>query len=230
MSDFLSAFHIHIIPRIDVEQSSEVGNHVERERLTLLIAKICKDFRGTASEEFQNTLIYRFEQVSFAVQAAMAIQIEADALNAKNHLAPIGLASIGIVALVNPFTALREEERSIQLATFMAQSAGAGELYLSEGAHDSLRNPDSLLCRFTRQLLRTGEDRALNAYEVFWNPTEVDPGKLHKDSNFIDLEIQPIRSFGLKLVAGILLLFFGVLLLTVGYEALWAWFLYLVNR
>lgn len=230
MSDFLSAFHIHIIPRVDVDSSDEASNNVVREKLVQLIARICKDFRGTAFEKSSGKLIYVFEQVSFAAQAAMAIQIEADALNAKNHSAPICLASIGIVALINPFTGLREEERSVQLASFMAEAAGAGELYLSEGAHDSLKNPDSLLCRFTRQLLRTGEDRALNAYEVFWNPTEVDPGKLHKDPNAIDLEIQPIRSFGLKLVAGILLLFFGVLLLTVGYEALWEWFIYIVNR
>ena len=230
MSDFLSAFRIHIIPRVDIDSSDEASNYVVREKLVQLIARICKDFRGTAFEKSPGKLIYAFEQVSFAAQAAMAIQIEADALNAKNHSAPICLASIGIVALINPFTGLREEERSVQLASFMAEAAGAGELYLSEGAHDSLKNPDSLLCRFTRQLLRTGEDRALNAYEVFWNPTEVDPGKLHKDPNAIDLEIQPIRSFGLKLVAGILLLFFGVLLLTVGYEALWEWFIYIVNR
>jgi len=230
MSDFLSAFHIHIIPRFDIESPEESSHHMVYEKLVQLIARICKDFRGTVLEDLQGKLIYAFEQVSFASQAAMAIQIEADAINAKNHLDPICLASIGIVALINPFTGLREEERSIQLASFMAEAAGAGELYLSEGAYDSLKNPDSLLCRFTRQLLRTGEDRALNAYEVFWNPTEVDPGKLHKDPNAIDLEIQPIRSFGLKLVGAVLLLFFGVLLLTVGYEALWEWFIVIVNR
>jgi hypothetical protein len=230
MSNFLSAFHIHIIPRMDVESSDEVSDHAVHEKLLLLIAKICKDFRGTKFEGSPGKLIYEFEQVSFAVQAAMAIQIEADAINAKNHSAPIGLASIGIVALINPFTGLKEEERSLQLASFMAEAAGAGELYLSEGAYYALKNPDSLLCRFTRQLLRTGEDRALNAYEVFWNPREVDSGKVHNDPNAIDLELQPIRSFGLKLVASILLLFFGVLLLTVGYEALWEWFIYIVNR
>ncbi|MEA9601679.1 hypothetical protein VC188_06025 [Polynucleobacter sp. MG-28-Ekke-A2] len=230
MSNFLSAFHIHIIPRVDVDSSDEAFNQTVRDKLVQLIARICKDFRGTAFEESRGKLIYAFQQVSFATQAAMAIQIEADALNAKNHLAPICLASIGIVALINPFTGLKEEERSIQLASFIAEAAGAGELYLSEGTHDSLKNPNSLLCRFTRQLLRTGEDRVLNAYEVFWSPTEVDPGKLHKDPNAIDLEIQPIRSFGLKLVAGVLLLFFGVLLLTVGYGALWEWFIVIVNR
>jgi len=165
MSDFLSAFHMHVIPRFDVESPNESSNHIVHEKLLQLIARICKDFRGTVLEDSHEKLIYAFEQVSFATQAAMAIQIEADALNAKNHLTPICLASIGIVALINPFTGLREEERSIQLASFMAEAAGAGELYLSEGAHDSLKNPGSLLCRFTRQLLRTGEDRALNAYE-----------------------------------------------------------------
>jgi len=228
MNDFLSAFYIHVIPRDDVESFDEASNLAVREKLQLLITQICKDFRGVVFEESRGKIIYTFEQVSFAVQAAMAIQIEGDALNAKNHLSPICLASIGIVALINPFTGLREDERSIHLASFMAEAAGPGELYLSEGAYDSLKNPGSLLCRFTRQLLRTGEDRALNAYEVFWNPTEVDPGKLKKDPNAIDLEIQPIRSFGLKLVAGILLLFFGVLLLTLGYESLWAWFIHLV--
>ncbi|MBU3639553.1 hypothetical protein [Polynucleobacter sp. AP-RePozz3-80-G7] len=230
MSNFLSAFHIQIIPRSDIESTDESSHQAIREKLLLLISRICKDFRGTLFEESRGKIIYSFEQISFAAQAAMAIQIEADALNAKNHSDPICLASIGVVALINPFTGLREEERSIQLASFMAEAAGPGELYLSEGAHDSLKNPDLLLCRFTRQLLRTGEDRALNAYEVFWNPTEVDPGRLHKDPNGIDLELQPIRSFGLKLAAGVLLMFFGVLLLTVGWEALWVWFIAVVNR
>jgi hypothetical protein len=230
MRNFLSAFHIHIIPRSDMESPDESSHQAIRDKALLLIARICRDFRGTTFEESREKIIYSFEQISFAAQAAMAIQIEADALNAKNHSDPICLASIGIVSLINPFTGLKEEERSIQLASFMAEAAGPGELYLSEGAHDSLKNPDALLCRFTRQLLRTGEDRALNAYEVFWNPTEVDPGRLHQDPSAIDLELQPIRSFGLKLVAGILLLFFCVLLLTVGYEALWEWFIYMVNR
>lgn len=230
MNNFLCAFHIHVIPRVDTELLDEVSNHAARDKLILLIARICKDFRGIPSGESPGKLIYAFEQVSFAVQAAMAIQIEGDSLNAKNHLSPICLASIGIVAVVNPFTGLKEEERSIQLASFMAEAAGPGELYLSEGAHDALKNPETLLCRFTRQLLRTGEDRVLNAYEVFWNPTEVDLGKLTRDPGAIDLDIQPIRSFGLKLIAGILLLFLGVLLLTLGYEALWSWFIQMVYR
>ena len=230
MNNFLCAFHMHVIPRADAESLDEGVNHIARKKLTPLIEKICKDFRGIALEESPGKLIYAFEQASFAVQAAMAIQIEGDSLNAKNHLSPICLASIGIVAAINPFTGLKEVEHSIQLASFMAEAAGPGELYLSEGAYDSLKNLDSLLCRFTRQLLRTGEDRVLNAYEVFWNPTEVDLGKLTRDPGAIDLDIQPIRSFGLKLIAGILLLFFGVLLLTLGYEALWSWFIQMVYR
>jgi hypothetical protein len=230
MGNFLSAFQIHLVPRINEESLDLVSSRVVHDRLTHLIARICKDFRGTIYEEAAGKLIYGSEKVSFAAQAAMAIQIEADSLNAKNHLTPISLASIGITALVNPFTGLEEKEHSVQLASFMAEAAGAGELYLSEGAYNSLQDPGLLLCRFTRQLIRTGEDRVLNAYEVFWNPSEVDLGKLNKDPNAIDLELQPIRSFGLKLVGGILLLFFLVLLLTVGYEAMWVWFIGIVNR
>jgi hypothetical protein len=230
MGNFLSAFQTHIIPRDEVTSPDNGTTQAAREKLIQLITNICKDYRGVVVEESTDKLIYAFDNVNFASLASVAIQIEADLSNAKNYLSPICLASIGIVALINPFTGLREQERSMQLAEFMAESAGAGELYLSEGAYASLKNPDLLLCRFTRQLMRTGEDRALNAYEVFWSPTEVDLGKLNKDPRAIDMDIQPIRSFGLKLVATVLLLFFGVLLLTVGYESLWSWFIQMVYR
>lgn len=230
MGNFLCAFQTHIISRNDVTATDESVEQGARAKLIHLISKICEDYRGTLVEQNSEKLIYAFNNVNFASLASVAIQIEADLANAKNHLSPICLASIGVVALINPFTGLKEEERSLQLASFIADSAGAGELYLSEGAYLALENPDLLLCRFTRQLMRTGEDRALNAYEVFWSPTEVDLGKLHKDPNAVDLELQPIRSFGLKLVAGIVALFLGVLLLTIGYESLWVWFVHIVNR
>lgn len=230
MGNFLSAFQIHIISRDETAVLEESITQAAREKISQLISKICKDYRGVVVDHAGEKLMYAFDNVNFASLASVAIQIEADLLNAKNHLSPICLASIGVVALINPFTGLREEERSVELALFMAEAAGPGELYLSEGAYAALKNPDLLLCRFTRQLMRTGEERALNAYEVFWSPTEVDLGKLQKDPDAIDLDIQPIRSFGLKLVGTVLLLFFGVLLLTVGYESLWVWFIQMVNR
>ncbi|MBU3582274.1 hypothetical protein ICN19_09665 [Polynucleobacter sp. AP-Capit-er-40B-B4] len=230
MGNFLSAFHIHIIPRDDGAPLDEPSAHSARQKMIQLIAKICKDYHGVVLDGFDEKIVYTFNNVNFATHASVAIEIEADSLNAKNHSSPICLTSIGIVSLINPFTGLREDERSVQLASFMAEAAGPGELYLSEGAYESLANPEELLCRFTRQLMRTGEDRALNAYVVFWSPTEVDLGKLHKDPEAVDLEIQPIRSFGLKLVSAVLLLFLGVLLLTVGYESLWAWFIQMVYR
>jgi hypothetical protein len=230
MGNFLSAFQVHIFPRDETAGLEEGVAQAGREKLIVLISKICNDYRGVAVDHAGDKLLYAFNNVNFASLASVAIQIEADLLNAKNDLSPICLASIGVVALINPFTGMREEERSVELALFMAEAAGAGELYLSEGAYAALKNPDLLLCRFTRQLMRTGEERALNAYEVFWSPTEVDRGMLHKDVDAIDLDIQPIRSFGLKLVGTVLLLFFGVLLLTVGYESLWVWFIQMVNR
>ena len=230
MGNFISAFKTHIIPRDETAELEEGVAQAACEKLILLISTICKDYRGVVVEESGDKLMYAFNNVNFASLASVAIQIEADLLNAKNHSSPICLVSIGVVALINPFTGLKEGGRSVELASFMADAAGAGELYLSEGAYKALKNPDLLLCRFTRQLMRTGEDRALNAYEVFWSPTEVDLCRLQKDADAIDLDIQPIRSFGLKLVVTVLLLFLGVLLLTIGYESLWAWFIQLVYR
>jgi hypothetical protein len=230
MGSFFSASLMHQFSRFDSGDSDTRSMPSDNQSMLDLIAKISKDHNGAAYERAGNQVIYAFDEVELAAQAAISLQTELDLLNASNHLSPIYLASTGIVSLINPFTGFQEERESIQLVSFMAESAGAGALYLSEGAYNALKNPDILLCRFTRQLLRTGDDRVLNAYEVFWNPAEVDLRKFRKDPDVIELENQPIRSFGLKLVAGILLLFFGVLLLTEGYKALWAWFIHLVNR
>lgn len=230
MNDILCAFCIHCISRVE---ESDSHNHFEspnKPNLLDLIAKIFRECGGSIDSGSGENVIYRFPEVDLAVNAAINVQRELDFINAKNHLNPINLVSIGIVSKVNPFTGLREDERSVKLAVFMAQSAGAGELYLSEGAYNSLKDPSSILCRFARQLLRTGEEYALNVYEVFWTPTEIDLGRLKGDPSAIDLDIQPIRSFGLKLIAGILLLFVCVLLLTLGYEALWSWLMQMVYR
>jgi hypothetical protein len=230
MGHFLSASHLHCFSRFDGDDAGANSTPPSNQNVLDLIARFSKENGGVVHAGSGDKIIYAFKEVESATKAGIAIQKELDFINASNHVSPIQLASIGIVSLINPFTGLKEEERSVQLAAFMAESAGAGELYLSEGAYEDLKNPEALLCRFTRQLLRTGEERALNAYEVFWNPTEVDLGKLHKDPNAVDLELQPIRSFGLKLVAGIVALFLGVLLLTIGYESLWVWFVHIVNR
>jgi hypothetical protein len=229
MSQFLSASLIHHLPRFDSHDSDVQSMASDNQQILDLIAKISKNHDGVVQERTGNQVIYVFKEIELATQAAISIQRELDLLNESNHLSPIHLVSTGIDLLINPIAGA-EEERSIQMTAFMAQSAGVGELYLSEGAFEALQNPDTLLCRFTRQLLKAGEDQALNAYEVFWNPAEVDLGSFHQDPHSIDAEIQPTRSFGLKLLAGILLLFFGVLLLTVGYSGLWFWFSQMVNR
>lgn len=230
MASFFSASLMHQFSRFDSGDSDANSMPSDNQSMLDLIAKISKDHNGAVYEGVGNNIIYAFNEVELAAQAAISIQKELDLLNASNRLSPIKLVSTGIVSLMNPFTGFQEEGQAIQLASFIAESAGAGELYLSEGAYNALKNPDISLCRFTRQLLRTGDDQVHNAYEVFWNPREVDLKKFRKEFHVIELENQPIRSFGLKLVAGILLLFFGVLLLTVGYKALWVWFIQMVNR
>lgn len=230
MGNFLSASIAHEIERFsDVESDSNLAPLAIQSTLDL-IATISKDHCGELQAVDGNKVIYAFKEVELAAKAAIFIQKELDFLNTSNHTSPIHLASTGIVSQTNPLNGSLEEGHSIQIASFLAESAGAGELYLSEGAYDALKNQDIILCRFTRQLLKAGEDRALNAYQVFWNPTEVDLGKFHKLHNAADLEMQPIRSYGLKLLTGIFFLFFGVLLLTIGYEVIWNWFMKMVSR
>jgi len=229
MGNFLSASIAHEIARFSDDQfDSNLAPSANQDTLDL-IARISKEHCGALNEVNGTHVIYAFEEVELAVKAAISIQKELDFQNASNHTRPIHLASTGIVSQIYPLNGSPEESHSYQTAVFLAESAGAGEIYLSEYAYDSLKNPDIILCRFTRQLLKVGEDHALNAYEVFWNPTEVDLGKFHPQ-NAMDLEMQPIRSYGLKLLAGIFLMFFGVLLLALGYEVIWDWFMKMVSR
>jgi len=228
MTQFLSAFQLHEIPR--EEGGTILASQSAQDALLHLIAKHSLAHGGKLIEVDKDHGIYSYGDIASAVEAGIAIQRELDGLNDQNDAAPIELASIGIVSVTNPFTGLVEHERSHELANFLANAASAGELYLSEGAYDLLPNPESLSCRFIRQLIRTGETWALNAYEVFWVPTEIELGKLDKDPDHIDEDIQPIRSFGLKLFLSILFLFFAVLVLTVGWEPLWAFFIKIVYK
>jgi hypothetical protein len=233
MSQFLGAYQVHRIPRFEegerVPLDAGSGDTPMHDILEL-IKNTTHEFRGFPLQSAPTKNIYTFSSVDDALHASIAIQKKLDALNAKNYLAPINLVTIGIVSYTNPFTNLREDERSVELASFLAESAGVGELYLSEGALNALSDRESLQCRFSRQLIRTGEDWALNAFEVYWNPTEVELGKLKLDPNIVDLDIQPIRSFGLKLVFTVLLLFFAVLVMTVGIEPMWLYFVQLIYR
>jgi hypothetical protein len=228
MTQFLSAFQLHEIPR--EEGGAILASKSAQDTLLQLIAKISLDHGGKLLQVGQDYGVYSYGDIALAIEAGISIQKQLDMLNEQNYLAPIELASMGIVSLVNPFTGLVEQERSLELVSFLAEAASAGELYLSEGAYDSLTNPEALSCRFVRQLIRTGETWALNAYEVFWMPTEVELGKLDKDPDHVDEDLQPIRSFGLKLFLSIVFLFFAVLILTIGWQPIWAFFIKIVYK
>jgi hypothetical protein len=233
MSEFLAAYQIHRVPRFEEGESLPVDagyGDVDIDALLELIKKNAHQFHGSLLRGEPTKAIYTYSCVSEALNASIAIQKELDALNAKHYLAPINLVTVGIVSYTNPFTKVREDERSLELASFLAESAGIGELYMSEGAFNALSDHERLQCRFSRQLIRTGEEWALNAFEVYWNPREVELGKLHRDPDIIDLDIQPIRSFGLKLVFSVLFLFFAVLVMTVGIEPMWLYFIRLIYR
>lgn len=233
MSEFLAAFQVHRLSRFEEGDRLPLGagsGDTPIDAILGLIKQTAQTFHGFPLKSTPAKTIYTFSSSGDALNASIAIQKELDALNAKNYLAPINLVTIGIVSYTNPFTNLREDERSVELASFLAESAGVGELYLSEGALNALSDRESFQCRFSRQLIRTGEDWALNAFEVYWNPTEVELGKLKLDPNIVDLDIQPIRSFGLKLVFTVLLLFFAVLVMTVGIEPMWLYFVRLIYR
>ena len=233
MSEFLGAYQVHRISRFEEGERLPLdagSGDTPMDAILELIKKTAQEFRGFPLQSASTKTIYTFSSAGDALNASITIQKELDALNAKHYLAPINLVTIGIVSYTNPFTNLREDQRSVELASFLAESAGVGELYLSEGAFNALTEREAFRCRFSRQLIRTGEDWALNAFEVYWNPTEVELGKLQRDPNAIDLDIQPIRSFGLKLVFTVLLLFFAVLVMTVGIEPMWLYFIQLIYR
>lgn len=152
---------------------------------------------------------YSFPDAISAINCAVGIQRHIDGLNEKELSGEIYLLSIG----------LSGASENSGLAKFLSDTAGPGEINLSESVYKQLMGKTEIFCRFTKQLSNVGDYHGLNVYEAFPNPSEVEVNQLRLEGlGAIDPHAQPARSFGIKLIISILIALSVILVLMAGYR------------
>jgi class 3 adenylate cyclase/tRNA A-37 threonylcarbamoyl transferase component Bud32 len=155
-----------------------------------------------------------FPEAQEAIRAAARIQKEMDALNMSKKfkfpvLMRIGMHSGKCVV----------EEKDIygdvvNTASRFESAADPGGILMSEVTYNALSDKAEIYSRFVKQISLKGKSEPFNAYKVFWNPTEVE---LDKQGALPRQEYKvPVRSSGMKLIIGGVVLIVIVLALTLG--------------
>jgi class 3 adenylate cyclase/tRNA A-37 threonylcarbamoyl transferase component Bud32 len=155
-----------------------------------------------------------FPSAQDAIRAAARIQREMDALNmAKKFKFPV-LMRIGM----HTGKCVVEEKDIygdvVNTASRFESAADPGGILMSEDTYNALSDKTEIYSRFVKQVTLKGKSEPFNAYKVFWNPLEVE---LDKQGVVPRQEYNvPVRSSGMKLIIGGVVLLIIVLALTLG--------------
>ncbi|HKB60923.1 MAG TPA: adenylate/guanylate cyclase domain-containing protein, partial [Gallionellaceae bacterium] len=155
-----------------------------------------------------------FSNAQDAIRAAARIQKEMDALNmAKKFKFPV-LMRIGM----HSGKCVVEEKDIygdvVNTASRFESAADPGGILMSEDTYNALSDKTEIYSRFVKQVTLKGKSEPFNAYKVFWNPLEVE---LDKQGAVPRQEYNvPVRSSGMKLIIGGIVLLIIVLALTLG--------------
>jgi class 3 adenylate cyclase/tRNA A-37 threonylcarbamoyl transferase component Bud32 len=155
-----------------------------------------------------------FSNAQDAIRAAARIQKEMDALNMSKKfkfpvLMRIGMHSGKCVVEENDIYG-----DVVNTASRFESAADAGGILMSEDTYNALSDKAEIYSRFVKQVTLKGKSEPFNAYKVFWNPLEVE---LDKQGALPRQEYNvPVRSSGMKLIIGGIILLIIVLALTLG--------------
>ncbi len=157
------------------------------------------------------TLSY-FDNALDALRATVQIQQGMDELNMSKKfkfpvLMRIGMHSGKCVVEKNDIYG-----DVVNTASRFESAADTGGILMSEDTYNALSDKAEIYCRFVKQVELKGKKEPFNAYKAFWNPREIEADKLGKSGT----DNVPVRSSGMKLVWGALLLLGIVLMLTLG--------------
>lgn len=157
------------------------------------------------------TLSY-FENALDALRAAAHIQKGMDELNMSKKfkfpvLMRIGMHTGSCVVEKNDVYG-----DVVNTASRFESAADPGGILMSEDTYNALSDKAEIYCRFVKQVVLKGKKEPFNAYKAFWNPREIEA-----DQHGLNTEqAPPVRSSGMKLVWGGLILLGLVLALTLG--------------
>ena len=175
-----------------------------------------KENNGVFVKSIGDGSLSYFENALDAVRAAARIQKEMDALNmAKKFKFPV-LMRIGM----HSGKCVVEEKDIygdvVNTASRFESSADPGGILMSEDTYNALTDKSEVYCRFVKQVTLKGKKEPFNAYKAFWNPKEVELDKQGKETLPRQEANVPVRSSGMKLVLGAVILIVIVLSLTLG--------------
>jgi adenylate cyclase len=104
----------------------------------------------------------------------------------------------------------------VNTASRFESSADPGGILMSEDTYNALSDKSEIYCRFVKQVTLKGKKDAFNAYKAFWNPKEIELDKQGQAAASVQPEKEPVRTSGMKLVVGLVILIGIVLLLSLG--------------
>ncbi len=157
-----------------------------------------------------------FENALDALRAAVRIQQGMDELNMSKKfnfpiLMRIGMHSGKCVVEENDIYG-----DVVNTASRFESAADPGGILMSEDAYNALTDKSEIYCRFVKQVMLKGKKEPFNAYKAFWNPQEIELDKQGKNTLPRQESNVPVRSSGMKLVWGVMMIIGIVLLLTLG--------------
>ena len=174
-----------------------------------------KENNGVYVKSIGDGSLSYFHEAQDALRAAVRIQKEMDALNVSKKfkfpvLMRIGMHSGNCVV----------EEKDIygdvvNTASRFESSADAGGVLMSEDTYNALSDKSEIYCRFVKQVSLKGKAEPFNAYKAFWNPEEIELDKQNAAVPRQEYTV-PVRSSGMKLIVGAVILIGIVLLITLG--------------
>lgn len=176
-----------------------------------------KDCNGIFVKSIGDGTLSYFEHAQDAVRASVRIQKGMDALNMSKKFKTPVLMRIGM------HTGKCIVEKSdiagdvVNTASRFESAATPGDIYMSEDTYNALSDKSEIYCRFVKQVTLKGKKDAYNAYKAFWNPQEIEVDKQGMGANAAaEMNAQPTRSSGARLVWGAVILFGTVLAIAMG--------------
>lgn len=175
-----------------------------------------KENNGVYVKSIGDGSLSYFENALDAVRAAARIQKEMDAMNMSKKfkfpvLMRIGMHSGKCVVEANDIYG-----DVVNTASRFESSADPGGILMSEDTYNALSDKAEIYCRFVKQVTLKGKQEPYNAYKAFWNPQEIELDIKGKEALPRQEANVPIRSSGMKLVWGALILTLLVLMLAMG--------------
>ncbi|HEY0664588.1 MAG TPA: protein kinase [Gallionella sp.] len=175
-----------------------------------------KENNGVYVKSIGDGSLSYFENALDAVRAAVRIQKEMDALNMSKKfkfpvLMRIGMHSGKCVVEANDIYG-----DVVNTASRFESSADPGGILMSEDTYNALSDKAEIYSRFVKQVTLKGKQEPYNAYKAFWNPQEIELDIKGKEGLPRQEANVPVRSSGMKLVWGALLLVGIVLMLSLG--------------